>query len=98
MQRRNEFTKTLQEPTVWNRSVRRSNLYEDVLKLYSDETIVTEYPLRIKFEQEMAIDLGGVSRDMVAGFWEHAYKNLFDGSSLLTPVMHPQTDMNIYQY
>ena len=35
------------------------------------------------------MDCGGVSRDMISGFWEVAYRNLFDGSSLLTPTIDP---------
>ncbi len=40
----------------------RSYLYQDVLKLYSDDET------DIEFVDEMAVDMGGVSRDMIAGF------------------------------
>lgn len=49
----------------------------------------------MEFDGERAVDCGGVSRDMFAGFWEQLYGNLFDGSTLLTPVLHPQVDMSI---
>lgn len=95
-EKRTEFCQTnLQDPTIYKHEIQRSSLYEDVLKLYSDESVVYSYPLRIAFIDEMAIDLGGVCRDMFAGFWEIAYSNLFDGSNLLTPVMHPQTDTGV---
>ena len=44
----------------------------DVLKLYLDEYAAQQYPLRVEFEEEHAVDCGGVSRDMFSGFWEHA--------------------------
>ena len=56
--------------------MRRSHLYDDVLKLYAEESILSEYPFRVKFEDERAYDCGGVSRDMLSGFWEVAYKQV----------------------
>ena len=70
-------------------SVTRSTLFEDVLKLYKEDSIAVEYPMYIKFVGEKAEDCGGVSRDMISGFWEVAYRKLFDGSSLLTPTIDP---------
>ena len=75
--------------------VKRSNVLDDVLQLFQSDDIVKEYPLRIRFEGEMAVDTGGVCRDMVSAFWEEAYKCMFDGGSLLTPVVHPQTNMSV---
>lgn len=54
------------------------------------EQILQEYPLRIRFQGERAIDLGGVARDMFSAFYEEAYKRIFDGSSLLCPIVHPE--------
>ena len=68
--------------------MRRSHLYDDVLKIFSDERIMCEYPLDIKFEDERAVDFGGVSRHMLSGFWEEAYRKIYDGCSLPTPVIH----------
>lgn len=76
--------------------MRRSHLYDDVIKLYSSEKVTTEHPLSIVFECEQAVDFGGVSRDMLSGFWEEAYRKLFNGCSLLTPVMHPQIDTEAF--
>lgn len=80
-----------------NYPVRRRNLYDDVLKLFSDEGVMEKCPLHIKFVEEMALDCGGVSRDMLSGFWEEAYGKLFDGCNLLTPVIHPQVDMQVFR-
>lgn len=74
-------------------TIRRSSLFEDVVKLFSNDV---EYPLRIHFENERAVDQGGVSRDMLSGFWEQAYTQIFDGCTLLTPVIHPQSDMQVF--
>ena len=77
-------------------TIDRDNIYEDVLKLYQNGGIVDECPIYIKYKDEAAIDAGGVQRDMLSGFWEVAYKKLFDGSSLLTPMVHPQIDLTVF--
>ena len=77
-------------------TIDRANIYEDVMELYRHSRIVNECPIYIKFKDEAAIDGGGVQRDMLSGFWEVAYKKLFDGSSLLTPMVHPQIDLTIF--
>lgn len=73
--------------------VERRNLYEDVQVLFSDQKVLEEFPLRIKFANEPAFDTGGVCRDLFSGFWEEAYLRFFDGSSLVTPVVHANVDM-----
>ncbi len=55
--------------------------------------ILQEYPFRIKFEGEAAVDSGGVSRDFFSAFWEEAYKIAFDGNVLLTPALHSGVDL-----
>ena len=73
-------------------TVDRANLYDDVLKLYQEGNIATECPIYIHFKGEIAVDVGGVQCDMLSGFWETAYKKLFESHSILTPMLHPQTD------
>ena len=46
---------------------------------------------------EKAIDTGGVSRDMFSAYWECGYLNMFDGSNVLVPAVHPGIDMNNVQ-
>lgn len=58
--------------------VSRKNVYQDVMALYrsSYSSLIKEYPLRVRFEGEMALDAGGVCRDMFTAFWEqHAVKS-----------------------
>ena len=76
-------------------TVRRSNLYDDVLTLFNDERLTTQWPIHVTFCNERAIDFGGVGRDMISGFWEEVYEKLFDGCQLLTPVCHAQSDTTI---
>ena len=76
--------------------INRENLYSEVLDLYRAGRIVEECPMFIKFKDEAAIDAGGVQRDMLSGFWEEAYKKLFEGSSILTPMIHPQIDLTVF--
>ena len=65
----------------------RSNLYNDVLDLFSRDSTIPLYPLSIRFKDERAIDLGGVCRDMFTAFWEEALAQHFDGSTHLTPLL-----------
>ena len=69
-------------------------MYDDVMALFRDEDVLPYFPLRIHFVNERAVDCGGVCRDMLSGFWEEALGQHFDGSSLLTPVIHAQTNMS----
>lgn len=60
---------------------------------HSAAEIVSEFPFRISFVDEQAVDTGGVCRDMFSAFWEEAYVRLFDGEALLVPVLHPKADV-----
>ena len=75
----------------------RKDVYNDLIKLYSEQAeIVLEYPLRIEFMDEIAIDAGGVSRDSFSAFFDEAYHHLFDGSSFLYPATHACVDMRSF--
>ena len=41
------------------------------------------------------MDLGGVRRDMLSGYWEEAYKLFFDRSTLLIPTVHPNINVSL---
>ena len=45
--------------------------------------------IRVKFVDEKAIDVGGVSREMFSAFFEEAYVKLFDGLSTVVPIDFP---------
>ena len=78
-------------------TVRRSHILEDVIiSLYENDNICREYPIAIEFESEEAIDHGGVQREMFSAFWEQAYLQLFEGATILTPLIHPQTDTTVF--
>ena len=76
------------------RPIRRENVYNDVLKTYQENMsdILLEYPFRVRYEKERAVDTGGVCRDMFSAFWEEVYLKNLDGESLLVPAIHPNTD------
>ena len=74
-------------------TIRRAHAMEDVIKLYRQGQIVRECPLRIAFSGEIAIDHGGVSREMFSLFWEEAIRRHFEGSKSVTPLVHAHTDM-----
>ena len=77
--------------------ISRKDVYNDLITLYSKEAkVVLEYPLRIKFKDEKAINAGGVSRDSFSAFFDEAYCHLFDGSSFLHPATHACVDMSSF--
>ena len=74
----------------------RDHVYYDCLALYTNklEQTLKEFPFRIRYEGEKAIDTGGVSRDMFSVFWECAlYPKQFDGGDVLVPTSHSGVDM-----
>lgn len=46
----------------------RTKVYEEVINLYQNDEILKEFPIYIKFKGEVAIDHGGVHRDMFSAF------------------------------
>ena len=61
----------------------RANIYSSVLELYLQDDITEYFALQVSFEGERAIDVGGMFRDMLSGFWEEAYCQRFDGGVFL---------------
>lgn len=94
-ERREQFASEKFQQPARVRTISRSNIFDHVMDLFSDESFLKEYPLHIKFEGEVAVDLGGVRRDMLSGYWEEAYKRFFDGSTLLIPTVHPNIDVSL---
>ena len=48
---------------------------EDVMTLYESYTDITRgHPLTFEFVGEQAVDLGGVMREVFAGFYDEMYK------------------------
>ncbi len=74
-------------------NVWRDHLFTDTISLFREEAILHETSLIVSFEGEMALDGGGVRRDMLSAFWEISYRDYFDGCTLLRPVLHPHMDM-----
>ena len=93
---RDKFMTSVSSPSGAIRDIERTNLFSDVLQLFTSEDITREYPLRIRFKGELAIDMGGVFREMVSAFWEIAYTKCCDGDSLLVPLMHPGLDAAMF--
>lgn len=89
-----DFMHSLETHDAAPHQIHRSNIFEEVIRLFSEPRIMCEYPLRISFVGEQAIDTGGVLRDMLSAFWEEAYLKHFDGAGLLTPIVHAQIDLS----
>lgn len=79
--------------------IQRDNIFDGVLQLYRSnrDKIVTKYPFFVSFQGERAVDMGGVAREMFTLFFEEAYQKLFDGCTLLTPVIYPGVDMSLME-
>ena len=77
-------------------TIERRDVFGSVNDLFSKEEVLSEFPLQIKFHGEVGFDSGGVCRDMFSAYWEHAYKQYFDGNSVLIPVLHPEADMQSF--
>ena len=89
-----EYLSTLETCNGVIHTVRREYIFDDVMELYQcDLGIVREFPLRVKYLDERAIDTGGVARDMLSMFWESVYVKMFDGGTLLIPAVHHQVEM-----
>ena len=56
-------------------------------------TRLGECPVFTEFKGELAIDEGGVQEVFFLLFGE---KKLFEGATILTPVVHPQMDMSVF--
>ncbi len=61
------FVSALNLRSGMTHTVARKNLFDGVNLLYKSKgmTILEEYPFRIKFDGELGVDLGGVSREVV---------------------------------
>ncbi len=74
----------------------RNEIYNDVVQTYVDDcSILSEYPLKVSFIGEPAVDAGGVCREMYSCFWESAYLKHFDGETLLIPACRPGDDLSL---
>ena len=65
------------------RPVHRQHIYSDVMETYGENLneVLVEFPFRIRYEDELAVDTGGVCRDMYSAFWNEAYIQHFEGES-----------------
>lgn len=77
--------------------VSRESLYNDCINLYeSNSCILKEYPFRVSYKREQAVDTGGVARDFFSAFWDLAYTKNMDGASTYLPAVNPHADFNRY--
>lgn len=78
-----------------SRPIRREMICEDMLRMYKSDLpkMLEEFPFRLQYEGEKAVDTGGVCRDAFSLFWEKAYLQHFDGERLLIPAVNPNTEL-----
>lgn len=74
----------------------QKDIFSTVLKLFDSQDIMKEYPMRITFKGELAVDTGGVFIEMIYAFWEVVYSRFCDGDALLVPLVHPGSDINVF--
>lgn len=94
---RNAFVQTQHIIYGVPHSVLRESLFDSVVGLYKENitTITQEYPPRIIFANERAVDTGGVSCDMYSAFFDEVHECLCDGNALLTLAIHPHTGLHL---
>ena len=88
------FMKSLGAVCGKEHTIRRTNAVNDVIELHRQEHIMLECPIHIQFDGEIAVDQGGVSREMFSLFWDEVITSHFEGSHTVTPLVHAHTDMN----
>ena len=90
--KRREFvTKKCSRQLGLPHTIDRNNVFKDVMALFAQDEVLEE---RIKFAGEMGYDCGGICRDMFSAYWDEAYQQFFDGSTLLVPALHPSVDIS----
>ena len=67
-----------------------------IVYMFRAPSTVRESSLSVTFSGEIAVDAGGVSRDLLSAFGEQAYEMYFDGSTPLRPVLHPQVRSDLW--
>ena len=78
--------------------VDRASIYEDAITAYTRKpNLANNFKIIVCFSGESAVDFGGVSRDFFSGFWEAAYKKMFDGAALLTPACHSEVNIDDFE-
>ena len=79
-----------------SRPLRRDMICEDMLQMYKNDLpkLLEEFPFRVEYVGEKAVDTGGVCRDAFSLFWEKAYLQHFDGERLLIPAVNPNTELS----
>ena len=64
-------------------SVRRKDILDDVLNIYRHLDLTVR--LHVNFTGELGADLGGLTKDMFAGFWTAALERYFCGENSKVP-------------
>jgi hypothetical protein len=65
--------------------VTRTNIIEDLLLMYRDETILN-CKLHVEFTGEPGDDFGGLTKEMFTVFWNEVTRQLFTGEHCVIPV------------
>lgn len=68
-------------------SVRRDNILEDVLALYSSDPYMVLHKLHVSFVGEEGDDFGGLTKDFFTSFWIAAFKEFFYGEDVVVPYL-----------
>ena len=71
-------------------TVRRQDILENVVKMYTEDPDIAKCRLNVRFLDEKGIDFGGVTKDFFTSFWEVAFQTYFDGDVLKVPLVSPQ--------
>ena len=92
--KRQKYMDLLGSGGVHTHEVDRASIIDSLFNVY-DKGIPTEY-VNFEYVHELAVDSGGVSRDVYSTFWEQAYQKFFDGVCCVIPAMTPNIDMSLF--
>ena len=82
---------------VFRVRVHRSNVFDELLAVYSTNPSITGLEPRVKFMDEQGIDGGGLTREVISCFWHMFRERLMEGEEEKVPILSPKYDSKYYQ-
>lgn len=76
-------------------TVNRDSINNSVFDVYKSN-IDNEYTVYFKYENEVGVDSGGVTRDVIGAFWEEVFSKFFDGVTCVIPASKPGIEMDLF--
>ena len=82
---RQQLRSALVRRGVFRVRVHRSNVFDELLALYSTNASVTGMEPRVKFVGEQGMDGGGLTREVISCFWHMYQERQMEGEQEKSP-------------